>query len=560
MQTGMEALSSALRDALSADKSKREQAEHAIRISASCPNHCLQLLAISTSGCSISTSSDHLLAATLLKNELKQGNFTLNGEYGLQLRALFLQYFMAPPSNKQLGTQLATAASIIMHWELQHHIEDRNATLVNTVALQLEGGFADNCKEHAILALTYTLKRQELDELQRPASQQLARFLLTFCVSAWSIALDAVRYEGGPDQLAFLRLSVAFTKLVRQIFRVLGQAGCDAACVEKCISVAADLASNMQGALADPSTLHELERLGSSLGKLLCLVSGWTAPSCRFLMERATTVLFLEAEMRHNLLNSIISTRSDGSETWKALKAREAQRSAFPLQCTKLLIDQIGRDAQLDAQGEIAGQSALLASLDNQSMQRIVWTLLVLLQRTHAQIGEWRADPESFCCRELLPPLEEALSQDDEYAAGDAEAELWMEGDDADREEGDEPHSSTHRLQNAAELALAGLLESFPDAAGAALLKLLPSEPCAPGESLGSLLFRDACYSALGICACELQSMFSFQQILLTAQKDLHALNGQTNPALLAIMQARLSCSQEKGSPRVATPNLLKMY
>ena len=86
----------------------------------------------------------------------------------------------------------------------------------------------------------------------------------------------------------------------------------------------------------------------------------------------------------------------------------------------------------------------------------------------------------------------------------------------------------------------------------AALFQLLPTAACTPTEALSGQLHREACYAALGIGACELQTRLSYAQMLAASVSEAEALlpaaeppvaappQPPTRPPLAAALQARL--------------------
>ena len=592
----------AVTTALSApDPAERRRAEDAIKACALQPGYCCLLLQL-TAAPELGDTA-RLLAATQLKNEVLRR--WCGGPRGIPeaerpvLRAALLARLASAEPCEQVGLQVGITIARIMRSEANRGLSTVLQAFIDAMLQQQQ------LPPHALLALLYTAK--ELGSMRLPAQKRLgarvASLLLPSLCQQWSVALHAAMQPGAEE--ASVAVLTLLTKVVRQLFERLAAGGEAAADEEEQQQRRQRLAESAALVLAAVPLVQQRcaaagggatwSRLGSALGKLLVALATQDAQATAaaaddddaaddegiaaglaaeakggaldgggFPWGQAVEVcwaqLVEEAACRTRLLGSVGGGGGGGGGAPLAvLEARERGCSQLPMRCLELL--ELATDGAPAASGVVA--AALCARAE------ALPALIALVQLPATQLVEWEADSEEWACAALLPPLDED-DEDDGNGDGDGDddddggggggeggggAGMGDEDDDGVRADGEEAAGMAgaasnvvghaHRLQQAAERLLVALLWASPEAAPL-LLQQLPAEQCTPHEPLPAQLRRDACYAALGLCACQLQDHLRYSALLAACVREAAALGGAdggaaTPPARLrGLLQSRL--------------------
>jgi len=573
----------AVTTALSApDPAERRRAEDAIKSCALQPGYCCLLLQL-TAAPELGDTA-RLLAATQLKNEVLRR--WCGGPRGIPeaerpvLRAALLARLASAEPCEQVGLQVGITIARIMRSEANRGLSTVLQAFIDAMLQQ------QLLPPHALLALLYTAK--ELGSMRLPAQKRLAArvaaLLLPSLCQQWSVALHAAMQPGAEEgSVAALTL---LTKVVRQLFERLAAGGEAAAADDddeerqrrqrRAESAALVLAAVplVQQRCAAAGGGATWARLGSALGKLLVAlarqdaqataaaadddgggggggegIAAGVASSAGGALEgggfpwgQAVEVcwaqLVEEAACRTRLLGAAGGGGGGGgggsAAPLAALEARERGCSQLPMRCLELL--ELATDGAPAASGAVA--AALCARAE------ALPALLALVQLPATLVVDWEADAEEWACTALLPPLDDDddgdddgddEDEDDDDGGGGGVAGMGDDDDDGGRAEGEEAEGlagaasnvvgPAHRLQQAAERLLVALLWASPEAAPL-LLRQLPASQCTPHEPLPMQLRRDACYAALGLCACQLQDHLRYSALLQACVREAAALGG----------------------------------
>ena len=344
----------------------------------------------------------------------------------------------------------------------------------------------------------------------------------------------------------------------------------------------------------------EWSRLGGAMGKLLAQLyrafavedmlhardgAGKVSHS-RALLHAAATLFIEEAAARRSLRRTATVATSPtvaaatANAAWAAaaaggagvsfvdaaaldeLEAREAYGSTLPAQLAKLL--------------ELGAMDDAWTTGVDEDIAPVVRASVGFMGRTVLQLRQWSLDSESFACEVLLPPADDLDEEDeengreyldgDDAGSGDDDDSFKRHGglgedEDAD-DAGEDPYgedegggghvsdagsggaTAGERLRRAAESLLTAWLCAAPEPVGAAMMEILPTSACAADEPLDVQIEREACYTALGLGAWQLQNSLSFAQLMTAVLSEDAALKAAAQlparPPLATALQARL--------------------
>ena len=336
------------------------------------------------------------------------------------------------------------------------------------------------------------------------------------------------------------------------------------------------------------SARDEWARLAGAAGKLVAaLYRQLPKPSAASQLALGAAAAFLVAEAGERLVlrEAVgVAGAAGAAAALDALDARETYCSALPARLATLLERaEPGDDwaaavaaavaptaAGSGGGGDLAGCPAN-AAVDAAAgvvagVGALVSALVVLMGRTVEQLRRWEADPEATVCELMLPADQDEDEGEDDVDDADKDVEDEAgaagggavtaggnlasgvgDGDEAGSDEGDALGDAgtggggpANRLRDASESLLAYLLGEAPDEIGRQLLGRFPSVPSSPTEPLGAQIAREACYTALGIGAWQLQQSLSFSQLLGAATREADAIGSCGALPLRAQIQARL--------------------